>query len=885
MIFRRSPSISTMVPLLVGLFVALALVATFSVANKTMKDVQAQHAATMLRDTLTRAQGVIEADMRDNHLVSTRRYIAGFGSSLQYQLVFLAGPDGKVIASTDMAIVGSPWQTAHAKNRLKDVIGQLGTADVSITFNDDETLLTGLVRVCGQSNRAASFTASCGFLFVQQSVSVAYRGVQDVLFFSTVEVLLAIALITLMLLLSFHTLLSRPVGHILKVLRKVTAGNRKVRVGLRGKGDIATLGRGINEMLDRLQEDSEALRKFSLAIEQSPTSIVITDTNGCIEYVNPKFEDVTGYSFNEVFGRNPRFLQSGLTPREVYIQLWTALKSGSEWRGELYNKRKDGTIFCEAATISAVCTPDGTPTHYLAIKEDITEQKAIEKELNRFGRLIEQSLSEVYIFDAETFKFVQVNKGGRENLGYTMAELRGMAAFEIKPDFSKEDFSKLVLPLINREQDILVFETVHQRKDGSRYEVEVHLQLLHDETPPVFVANIRDISEQKALTAQLVQAQKMEMVGQLTGGIAHDFNNILGIILGNLELLERMLQGNDKALARVGRSLAGARRGADLIDKLLGFARKKSPRTSFININTTIIAMQDLFVRSLTKDITIENRLDDELWPILVDVGEFENVILNLALNARDAMAGVGKLTIETKNETIHRDMAGPSRGIIEGDFVVVSVSDTGEGMTQETVDRVIEPFFTTKSQGKGTGLGLSTVYGFIQRSKGYLEILSEVNIGTSCRMYFPRVMEDTEKKPRSQIHKKSADHQPTILVVDDEEAMREIALEYLEANGYNTVVAENGVSALEILKINQSIDLLFSDIMMPGGIDGYLLAKAAVEICPGIKILLTTGFSKELDIETADERKSHKHTRTKILRKPFTEKQLIRLIRDLLGR
>ena len=356
-----------------------------------------------------------------------------------------------------------------------------------------------------------------------------------------------------------------------------------------------------------------------------------------------------------------------------------------------------------------------------------------------------------------------------------------------------------------------------------------------------------DLSETKANENALRRSQKMDAIGQLTGGIAHDFNNILGIIMGNLELLKTKLSGDESALERIEKALKGTQRGADITRKLLRFSRDKAQEDQLICANDIISNIDDLVAKSLTVAIEIQTHLSEGLWPIRVDPGDLEDAILNLSLNAKDAMPEGGTLIIETTNKVLDESYVKSNPESRSGEFIMISVSDTGTGMSEDVKERVLEPFFTTKEQGKGTGLGLSMVYGFIQRSGGHIKIYSELGEGTALHLFLPRERngeDNKDTKQRSPINLPRGTE--TILIVDDEDALLDIASEYLSPLGYTLLTANNAKKALAIIKENNTINLVFSDIIMPGDMDGYHLAEASIKAYPNLKVLLASGFTKK---------------------------------------
>ncbi|MEH6404265.1 MAG: PAS domain S-box protein [Sneathiella sp.] len=393
-----------------------------------------------------------------------------------------------------------------------------------------------------------------------------------------------------------------------------------------------------------------------------------------------------------------------------------------------------------------------------------------------------------------------------------------------------------------------------------------------------------DVTDSALLEEQIRQSQKMDAVGQLTGGIAHDFNNLLGIAMGHLELIEDGAAKGSETSRLVKPALHALERGAKLTNKLLSFSGKKATGAVTSQVNTVIKNMQDLITKSLTVSITVNLVLEDNLWLTDVDTGDLEDTILNLALNAKDAMPSGGSLVIETRNKTLDDDYLKLTPANKKGEFVLISVSDSGTGMSKEIQDKLYEPFFTTKKAGKGTGLGLSMVFGFVQRSNGHIIHYSEADIGTTVHIYLPR-SKSSEEILRSEY--KIAAPLPkgneTILVVDDESSLADLAISHLEQLGYTTFKATNGKQALHLLQEHREINLLFSDVVMPGEFDGYQLVLKACKINKDLKFLLTSGFTSHREKMVHDGSGLIKNLTANILGKPYNRSELANAIRNRL--
>jgi PAS domain S-box-containing protein len=483
------------------------------------------------------------------------------------------------------------------------------------------------------------------------------------------------------------------------------------------------------------------------------------------------------------------------------------------------------------------------------------KQAQVEALNTRLGRIVEESVNEIYVFDADTLRFLQVNRGARENLGYTLEELYALTPIDLKPEFTPETFEGLLKPLRDGTREQVVFETVHRRKDGSAYDVEVRLHFARAETPQVFVASIQDITEIRAHQEQLRQVQKMDAVGQLTGGVAHDFNNLLTVITGSLELLEAKVQQNDQRQL-ISEAQEAAELGAKLTKQLLAFARRQPLDPKVIDLNELVMDMSDWLRRTLGETVQVKLVLAEDLNKTRVDPGQIENAILNLAINARDAMPNGGILTIETANIELDEDYATSRRDVSPGRYVVLSVTDNGSGIAPEVEERIFEPFFTTKEEKSGAGLGLSMVYGFAKQSGGHVALHSELGRGTTVDLYLPQTSFGVEAAAVQEVQgafdtvaEALAARGETVLVVEDNPRVRRVTVKRLTDLGYIVLEAEDGKAALEILEKEQSIDLLFTDVLMPGGMTGGDLARAAQHLRSGIRILFTSGYPSDAAI------------------------------------
>lgn len=419
-------------------------------------------------------------------------------------------------------------------------------------------------------------------------------------------------------------------------------------------------------------------------------------------------------------------------------------------------------------------------------------------------------------------------------------------------------------------------EVTGRRQDGTTFPMHLAVSEFEMDGRQHFTGIIHDLSSQKATEQALRHAQKMEAMGQLTGGIAHDFNNLLTVIIGNLEMLEgRLTTSSQRELAT--EALEAADLGARLTARLLAFARRSHLEPEVVNLNDFVLGLTDMLHRTMGSTIALSNALTPRLWPTRIDPSQVESAIVNLAVNARDAMPDGGRLIIETGNVTVDAPMSEELDGLRPGDYVRLSVADTGQGMPAHVRDRAFEPFFTTKETGRGTGLGLSMIYGFAKQSGGHATIYSEEGRGTTVNIYLPR--DGAAAAPQDEAESLGAESKgQTILVVEDDPRVRRLTVNRLEALNYATLVAADAHEALAVLGSGAEVDLVFTDLVMPGGMSGYELAQRIATDWPGLPVLLTSGYADELVRRDADA-----IAHLKVLSKPYRQADLARAIAEAL--
>lgn len=532
-------------------------------------------------------------------------------------------------------------------------------------------------------------------------------------------------------------------------------------VGVRSpEGEIVALEGLIIDMSERRRAE-QASKLLATAVEQGAEAIIITDLDGTIQYVNPSFEHITGYSREDAVGKTPAILKSGKHDGEFYREMWETLGRGEVWTGHFINRKKDGTLYRQDATISPVRDASGAIVNYVSVARDATRERELEE--------------------------------------------------------------------------------------------------------------------------QLQQSQKMEAIGQLAGGIAHDFNNLLTAILGNSELLLNRVASDDPRRMDLEEIRQAGMRAAGLTRQLLAFSRRQVLEPVVLDLNEVVSNVSTMIVRLIGEHVELATKLSPELGLVNADPGQIEQVILNLAVNARDAMPEGGRMLIETSNADLDAAYVSTHAPVESGAYVMLAVSDTGAGMDEATTSRIFEPFFTTKEAGKGTGLGLSTVYGIVKQSNGYIWVYSEPGHGTTFKIYLPRVKvlaEDRGDTDVADSDRKSSMRgwHETALLVEDDASVRAVVRRTLVSNGYNVVEAGNAGDAVRLAEeYGGVIDFLITDLIMPET-SGRDLAQTISALRPGIKVLYMSGYSDNTVLQHGMVSPD-----MEFIAKPFTQDKLLEKIRQVL--
>lgn len=750
-------------------------------------------------------------------------------------------------------------------------------------------------------------------------------------------------------------------------------------------------------------EQAELIKKLRMAVGQSPASVIFTDLEGRIQYVNSRFSELSGYTSAEALGKNPRLLRSGCNPSTLYADLWKTIGAGNVWHGEMQNRRKNGELYWVSASIAPIRDENGVVTHFLGTQEDVTERRQDEQRVReseeRFRQLagnIQEvfcvatiSLSEMlYIspgyeqiwgrscqslyedpqsfIDAfvpddrkKLFAFIveiqkgitpepatyrlqkpdgsirwvlvngapirdangliyrvsgsaldvtdrqvavealresetrfrllaeasfdgvvivvdglirESNSGLAGMFGYTVEECIGRSMLDLV-----DEGSRALVQSRMTEDVVAIYEFVGKHKNGRKLVLEAAARRYQVDGRPARLIAVRDITEKRNLENQFRQAQKMEAVGRLAGGVAHDFNNLLTVIMSYTEMMTRDLPANDPHLDDLNEIQKASKSAATLTKQLLAFSRQEVIEPKVVLLNEAVGNAKKMLGRVIGEDIELVTNLGADACPIVIDAGQLEQIIMNLAVNARDSMPRGGKLTLETAIVDLDDDYANKHWPAVAGRFAMLAVRDSGIGMSPETQARIFEPFFTTKETGKGTGLGLATVYGIVKQSQGFIWVYSEPGKGTAFKIYFPLAV-DAKQSNEVRPEPVTLNGTETVLIVEDSPAVRAAARLILQRYGYKVLEAPTGKAALAFAsRKRHRIDLLLTDVVMPE-MSGREVAEHFATLRPDTKVIFMSGYTDDAVV-----RHGILQAGIAYLQKPFTGHTLATRVREVL--
>jgi PAS domain S-box-containing protein len=624
---------------------------------------------------------------------------------------------------------------------------------------------------------------------------------------------------------------------------------------------------------------TERERLFSAVVESSNDAIITQSLDGTITGWNRAAERLYGFVSIEAVGR-PIDL---IVPLDRRAEIGTILEQvGRGERIEDYateRVHKDGRHVDVLLSISPIRSLGGEIVGVSKIARDITEskrtQKALNQEIEERRRVFETSHDLILVTDTAG-NFIQVSPSAKAILGYEPSEMIGHSAIDfIHPDDLESTRSEM--RAARRGQQKRNFETRYVHKDGQAVTLNWSGTWSEPARRHFFIG--RDLTEKRAAEAQLRHIQKMDAIGQLTGGVAHDFNNILTVITGTIGILEEAVAERPELVAITKLIDEAAERGASLTKHLLAFARKQPLQPLEVDVNALVLEAAKLLHPTLGENVEITPLLADDAWTALIDPNQLTAAVLNLAINARDAMPNGGKLALETSNIYLDDNYASMNSEVTPGNYVMVAVSDTGTGIPAALIERVFDPFFTTKEVGKGTGLGLSMVFGFVKQSGGHVKIYSEEGHGTSVKMYLPRATGLNQTAAEAEISAHIEGGSETVLVVEDDSLVRRYVMTQIESLGYTALEAANATEALQIIDATPSLDLLFTDVIMPGVMNGRQLVDEARKRRPTLKTLYTSGYT-----ENAIVHHGRLDSGVLLLAKPYRKSELARMLRLALG-
>lgn len=640
-----------------------------------------------------------------------------------------------------------------------------------------------------------------------------------------------------------------------------------------------------------LRESEAKFRTFAQAM---PHHVWTAPANGRLDWFNQRVYDYSGAREGELDGEA---WASIIHPDDIptVVERWSAsLAAGTEYEVEFRIRRRDSVYRWHLVRGVPMRNEHGEVVRWIGSNTDIEDQKATAQALVSLNATLEEQISvrtaerdriwrlskDIMLIADFNATLTAVSPAFTSTLGWREQDVVGTSFLDlVHPDDVQPTIEQV--SSLGSGAHVFRFENRYRRIDGTyctlSWTAVPDAQFIHAIGRDI-TAQLQNAETMRQTEAALQQAQKMETIGKLTGGVAHDFNNLLQVISGNLQLMAADVIAMPAVRRRVDNALASVERGAKLASSLLSFARKQPLEPKVIKVGRLISGIEDMLRRSLGEEVDMETVVSGGLWSTSVDIAQLENAILNLAINARDAMDGRGKLTIEVNNALLDTAYCASHPDVAPGQYVAIAVTDTGSGMTSDVMRQAFEPFFSTKAEGKGTGLGLSMVYGLVKQSGGHIKIYSEIGEGTTIKLYLPR-SRDAEDSYVPLETQPVVGGSETVLVVEDDDAVRATAVDILTTLGYRVLKANDASAALTVIDSGVHIDLLFTDVVMPGSLRSPELARKAKERLPALAVLFTSGYT-----ENAIVHGGRLDRGVELIGKPYTTESLARKIRHVLA-